>query len=209
MARGGSSTRAASISARISGQSSRAASSWLSRLETRAVSRALTFGRRASVLASATRSRGVARPVPTRAASRSRSYDWLEHRPQVAAEDRLREQLLDGVEPLGDQLGRRQRRRQPFGQQPRPHRRDRAVDHAQQRAVALPFAEGADQLEAPPGHLVEGQGIGASVGDQPGDVAQRGLLGLAQVGHQAPAAWTSMARSSTPKPASVVVPNWS
>ena len=101
--------RAASISARISGQSSRAASSWLSRFDVRAVSRALSLGRIARVLARATRSRGVARPVPTRAANRSRSYDWPSKLLHIAAQGRVVEQLFDGVEPLGDQLGRSQR----------------------------------------------------------------------------------------------------
>ena len=126
----------------------------------------------------------MARPGPDPCRQPFQVVRLAEHRPQVAAEDRLGEQLLDRVKPLGDQCGGRQRRGQPLGQQPGSHRRHRAINDAEQRAVALGFAEGPDQLEASAGHLVQRQGVGASVGDQSRDVAQRGLLGLAQVGHQ-------------------------
>ena len=140
----------------------------------------------ARVLARATRSRGVARPVPIRPASRSRSYDWpskLRRSPRRAdwlksSSTASSRSAINSVDVRGDVSH--------SDKQPRTHRGRRAVDHAQERALALAFPESAHQLQAAPGHLVEGQRVGSAIGDQPGDMAQRRLLGLAQVSQKRP-----------------------
>ena len=76
------------------------------------------------------RSRGVARRVATRRASRCRSYVVVELPfAHVTAQLCVADKLFDRVQPAVDRLGIGQRTRQPVGQQPGPHRGDRLVDH--------------------------------------------------------------------------------
>ena len=145
---------------------------------------------------------GRCRPAPPAAPGRTtgrasvrrspRRADWLSS--SSTASSRSAISSVDG-----------QGRRQPVGQEPRTHRRAERSITLEQRALALAFAERPHQLQAPPGHLVERQRVGAAIGDQPGDVAQRRLLRLAQVRHQRPGGLDLRLRSSMPKPASVVV----
>ena len=74
-----------------------------------------------------------------------------------------------------------QRIGQPVGQQPRAHRRDRAVEHRQQRALAAALADRARDLQAAAARFVDLQRARAAVGHQPVDVLQRGLLRFVQV----------------------------
>ena len=56
-----------------------------------------------------------------------------------------------------------QRIRQPIGQQPGAHRRDGFIDHRQQAAVALAFAERARQFQAAAGGFVDEQARAAAI----------------------------------------------
>ena len=181
---GGSSTRAASIAERTSGQSSSAASSWASRADRRAVSRALTFGKQGQ---RAGQRRQVAGRGPAGGHPRGQPFQVVglaQELAQIGPQAGITDQLLDGAGALGDQLERGQGRGEVIGQQPRPHRRDGAIDDLKQRAFALGLAQGSRQLQAAAGHLVQPQRVGLAIGGQPDDVPQRRLLGLAQVGHQ-------------------------
>ena len=59
----------------------------------------------------------------------------LERLAELAAIGRAERELLHGVEPVADALERAERAQQPRAQQPAAHRRDRAIDLVEQRAL--------------------------------------------------------------------------
>ena len=124
--------------------------------------------------------------------------------------DGVGHQLRHGVEPRVDRRHVDQRRGQPIGQQPGAERRDRAVHHAQQRAVAAAVADRRGQFKAAPRGGVDGKPLVGRVGQQPVDVGERGLLRLREVIEHGPggAQRGGVGRfGSKPKPSSERVPN--
>ena len=181
-----SSTSAASSASRRSGHSSSRASRSRSRAARRAVTLALICGSRASVRPTAARSRGDARPVLTRAVSRCRSKPSPRLRPQFLAQGVFLLQLGDGVEPGLDGGAVGQRRDDPLLQQPRAHRRRRAVQDRQQRAGPAAVAQGARQFQAAARHLVEEQKAVAGARPQAREMSEVRLERFLQVEQQRP-----------------------
>ena len=132
----------------------------------------------------AARSFGFARAVETRVVRRCRSATSSSNVAQLAAELVVLQQLLDGVEPGRDRGAFGQRGEHAVVQQPGAHRRHGAVEHREQRAVALAVAQGARQFEAAPRHLVECQERVRAVRLQPADVGEARLQRLLQVDDQ-------------------------
>ena len=183
LASGQSSASAASSWPRRSGHRSISASNWFKQ---RALpGRQLGLQRRQRRAACGPRklrSRGLARPVVTRASSRSHVVDP----PQQSRAARRPGPASATSSPTASCratiAGRiDQRIGQPIGQQPRAHGRDRAVQHGQQRALAAALADGAGDFQAAAAGLVDLQRAGGAVGHQPVDMRQRGLLRFVQI----------------------------
>ena len=76
-------------------------------------------------------------------------------RADSAASAGVGDQFLDRVVPRVDRGDVGQRIGQPVGQQPRAHRRDRAIEHGQQRAFAAAVADRARDFQAAAAGLVD------------------------------------------------------
>ena len=185
-ASGGSSTRAASIEVRISGQSSIAGLELGQPLRGPGGEPGLDLGQEAERPGQGDEVAGRGPAGPDPGGQAFEVVGAVERRAEVGAEAGVADQLGDGLVPLDDRGEVGQRRGQPVGQEPGPHRRAGPVDRLEERALAAAVAEGPGQLQAPPGHLVEGEDVLAVVGGEPGDVADGRLLGVAEVGDQGP-----------------------
>ena len=103
--------------------------------------------------------------------------------PKPAAFGRARSQLLDRVEAITDRLEQGQGAQQPRSQQAAPHRRYRAIELREQRAVAAAVGPFHD-LEMPEGGRIEEQRVGALAVRDGAHVRQVDLLTVAQILHQ-------------------------
>jgi len=101
--------------------------------------------------------------------------------PQLAAQERLGDQLGHGLLPPADARDVAERIEHHLAEQAPAHRGHRGVEHAQQRGVGPPRAQGLHQLEAGLGGLVEDQVVAAEEMLEPREVAQAAALGFGQV----------------------------
>ena len=137
---------------------------------------ALIAGSAASVRPTNARSRGVARPVVTRASSRSQivnvSQPARASRRTAGRRRPARPRRPAAVDrrQIGQRIG------QPFGQHARAHRGRRAIEHGQQRAFAAAVADRAGDFQAAAGRFVDFQRLSGAIGDQPIDMRQRAFF---------------------------------
>ena len=71
------------------------------------------------------------------------------------ARDRIGDERRHGIESRVDRRALRERREHPLPKQARAHRRPRAIEHREQRALHTAAAQRFDQLEVAARHLVE------------------------------------------------------
>ena len=101
------------------------------------------------------------------------------------ARERVRVERCYGVESREDRRQLREWCEDPLAQQSRPHRRLRAIEHADQRAArVVAGAERLDQLEVPARHLVERHRAAGTFDARAREVRQSARLQLAQVAQQ-------------------------
>ena len=96
------------------------------------------------------------------------------------------DQLFDRVQTAteGGHVG--QRIGQPVGHQSRAHRRDRAIEHGQQRTLAAAVADRAGQLQAAAARFVDLHRRADAIRHQPVDVFQRTLLRFREIVEHGP-----------------------
>jgi hypothetical protein len=80
---------------------------------------------------------------------------------------RVVDETLHRVQPLLDGGDVKQRLVEPASQQPRPHRRERGVEHAQQTAGDLAAAHRLGQFQVAPRRFVERHELAQRIGGQP------------------------------------------
>jgi hypothetical protein len=98
-------------------------------------------------------------------------------------EDRVGDERGHRIETVVDRRHVDQRRREPVAEEPRPHRRLRAVEHAGQRARAASGGHRAHELQAAAGGLVDLEPSPRPPGGERVDPADRGRLVLLEIRH--------------------------
>ena len=210
IASGGSSTSAASIEPRISGQSSIPASRFARSRAALAVQAGLDPGeeRQGPGQTNQVARRGPAGPDPG-----GQTFEvarLVERGPEVGAEAGIADHLGDGIVTPDDRGQVGQGGGQPIRQEPGTHRGAGPVDRLEERAFAAAFAKGPGQFQAPTGHLVERQDVLAVIRCEPGDMADGRLLGIAKIGDQSSSGLDLGAIVLDPRtPPGVAVPNCS
>ena len=109
--------------------------------------------------------------------------DRLQRLAQAAAFGGAERELLDGVEAILDAFERHQRPQQPAAQHARAHRGLRAIEHAQERALAAAF-RAFDDFEMLVGRRIDQQAVGALAIADGANVREVDFLRIAQVLHE-------------------------
>ena len=168
-----------------------------------------TSGSRASDAPSAASSRGVARPAAALPPSRSTSRTPSSAERERVARACVAHERLDGIEPRVDRRPLDEWREQPLAQQSRAHRRHRAIEHGEQRALRAPAAQRFHQLEVAARHLVERHRAASALDLRTREMRHAAGLQLLQIAQQRARRADRAASScgSSPSPSSPRTPN--